>query len=692
MTGRRIARRALAAALFVATPVAADTATLVDAVRAAKVREAGLRSIEGSLDVLRQRLSDADALQQRLLATPQDYVDPELGRTRLAAAERQALQQEFRRQLEAFARNRDEGLPKGWADEVLRTEKQRVEDTIDALLQRDFETRYQSARAAAVRQQRDAAALQVAPEAASVVELAGDLDGFGRMSAEAAVERARSQGARDATAQRLARARAEGVWLAEVAVDLDATAQRATETALASLWEQLHTLQTAALPGLVRAADIGVGLQAELERVARASDSPLGVFAVARDRVEARAVAIEREKLAATITANLSPERDCVALPASTVQDAVGDDLTAIPADFVSHRDALTSQLLPPTRQRLVREYSARLQDVGAQPAFSNHIEQLVQADPSLAASLQSAFAACLEPPLAEQRRELARAELAAVLPTIADRSFELDDDALAGLLLADGVDPTNFPPPKGLRFDESRALYTEHIRALHEEAVAALRVQEGLTRAHERRQSFVRQVEDEPTRDRARREEFQRDYERSVLEAWRRRKARVLLRDAAGEPLHPDKYDRVFTNTAQIIDEIITIEFERPAPTATPQRTPSRPPTAVPTRPPPPKSEMPTPPPTLRPSPIPPLALPTARPPAPPLPQSGGGMDDNEGPAVGPQSGGGDPCVAAARACRAAADACHAAVIRCRDEPGACAEELARCGQAKFACEQVPR
>jgi len=484
MTSGSFACRALAVMLLAALPVAAETVPLADAVRAAKVREAGLRSIEGSLDVLRRRLTPAATVQERLLAAPQDYADPERGRVRMAAAERDALLQEFRRQLEAFAHNRDTGLPPTWADEVLRSEKQRIDTTIDSLLQNDFDSRYRAARAAAVQVQHEAAARQMAPEPATVLSLAGDLDAFAAVSSEAALDRARQAAARTATAQRLDTARAGSAWLAEVDASLETLAQRATEASLTSLWEQLRTLQQAELPGLVRATDLAVGLQVELERVARATASPHAVYSVVAQRVAARSVALEHAKIGATIGANLTPARGCVALPASAVQEAVGDDLSALPVDLASHLTALMEKLLPATRKRLVREHVANVRDAPARTQFATHVDELLQSDATLTASVQNAFTSCLTPPLVEQRRALARAELAAALPTIADRSFEIDADALAGLLLAEEVDREAFPPPQGLRLEEAHTLYDEHIQALHDEAVAALRVQEGLTRA----------------------------------------------------------------------------------------------------------------------------------------------------------------------------------------------------------------
>lgn len=670
-------------------PVPADAVDLAAEVREAKVREAALRSVAGSLAVLEEDLPPPAALAEAMLADPAAFADPDAARARLAGRERETLRAAFREQLEVFARGRDEQLPPAWVDEVLHEEGTRIDATIDAVVGETFVERFRDGRAAAVATQRDRITPRLYPPAAELLKLAGDPAAFAAAPNGRAAELAQTDAARALAAAAAARVRDETRLFAEIDATLDRAAGEAVGAGLDELWRQLGSVERLAPAGAVREADIASALRADLDTMARASQLPYGVFPEVEARVDARAAELERRQLAAYVGARLSPKNGCPALPAQTVIESAGSDLGTVPVSFGEHAAALRDRLGLQVKQEIVAGHAAAVAEAD-RAAFATRIVRLVDEDETLRRRWAGGLAACLEPPLREHRERLAAAELKNRLPAIADLSFEIGDDDLASLAVSeDEVDPALFPPAGDLRLDETKALFAVRAEALQREVRAAVRLQELLTRAPDRRQRYVREVEADDNRTSERKQHYQKKYETEVLEAWKDRGKRILLRSESGETIHPGKYARIFPTTTEIIDEIITIEFERPAPTVT--RAPS-PPSPVPTRPP---TQAPTPV-TPRPTTKVERSGPRSKPrdtglPAKsqrplPLPQTGGA------PRVGPGAGAGGPksCDEKLQSSLRATSLCYDALVACRDDPSSCAEGLARCGQAKFACEQA--
>jgi hypothetical protein len=669
-------------------PVPAAAVDLAADVREAKVREAALRSVAGSLAVLEEGLPPPAVLAETMLADPAAFADPEAARARLADRERDSLRTAFREQLEAFARGRDEQLPPAWVDEVLREEAARIDATIHALVGETFVERFRDVRAAAVAMQRDRIAPQLYPPAADLLKLAGDPAAFAAAPNGRPAELARTDAAQSLATAATARVRAETRLFAEIDATLDRAAGDAVAAGLGELWRQLGAVERLAPAGAVREVDIASALRADLESMARTSQLPYGVFPEVEARVDARAAELERRQLAEHVGDRLSPQTGCPALPAQTVIDSAGSDFATMPVAFEEHAAALRDRLAPQAKQQIVASHAAAVADAD-RAAFAQRIAGLFEEDETLRRRWAGALAACLEPPLREHRERLAATELQSRLPAIADLSFEIGDDDLASLAVSeDEVDPTLFPPAGELHLDETKALFVMRAEALQREARAAVRLQELLTRAPDRRQRFVREVEADDTRTSERKQHYQKAYETEVLEAWKERGKRILLRSESGETIHPGKYARIFPTTTEIIDEIITIEFGRPAPTVTrapppPSPVPTRPPTQAPT----PVSPRPT---TKieRSGPLPTpqdAGLPAKSQRPLPLPQTGGA------PKVGPGAGTGGPksCEERLQSSLRATGLCYDALVACRDDPASCAEGLARCGQAKFACEQ---
>ncbi len=669
---------------------AEDTVDLAREVREAKVREAALRSVSGSLAVLKEELETPEQLTKRMLAESGKFVEPESARTQLAEAERSELRNAFRRQLEVFARGRDEALPASWVEDVVRDEAPRIDAAIDDIVGNSFADRFAAARQAAVERQRKSVRERLLPASDALLSLAGDPAVFAAAPNGRAEEIAASDEARRLAERSVAEIRKSAPLFQEIDGTLDGAARSAIAEALVELWRQLGTVERIAPIAAIRKDDIAAALRADLQTVATASQLPYGVFPEVAARVEARAAEIERTRLAERIGQQLAPADGCLALSAKEVVAAAGDTPTAMPESFATHAAALGETLRAPTAKRIVAQHAAAVAEA-ERAAFTARLTELLATDESVQRRFSAAFAACLEPPLRQHREQLAIEAVTQAVPSVADLSFEIADDDLASLAASDEeTDPSLFPKPEALHLEESDALFLRHIAALQREARAALRLQELLTRAPERRRRFVREVEADNARSAERKREYQKAYEAEVLSAWNERRNRVLLRSDDGRTLHPNKYARIFPTTAEIIDEIITIEFERPAPTST--RAPT-PPTPIPTRPP--TRIVPTPRPTPitpRPTRVPPTqprkaALPAKATPTLPMPHTGGAPKK-----VGPGAGKGGPksCEQRLHSCLRATDLCYHSLVACRDRPDACAQAVARCGQAKFECERT--
>lgn len=663
------------------------------AIREAKVREAALRSVEAALAVLAQDAADATQLAERMLAAPASYADREAARRRIAAEERDAIQREFRAQLELFAAARADELPPTWVDDVVREEAARVTASIDRLIEEGFEDRFVRGRAAAVEQQRAAIAPHLWIPGATVADLARAATSAALLLGDKVRETVAAEAARTLVGEVARDLRSDNELFDEIDVDLEAEIANGLAAALGEFWRQETALHRLDAAGAARAVDIATVLETELATLARASGLPYGVFSAIEAEIAPRATRLERRKLQERIAAALAPEHACPALPEATVQSAADAPRERLPATLSEHIDALKGRLGPPTRKAVLAAHAAAV-PTAERTAFVAHLDQLLSDDPELRSGYEAGLDACLTPPLEAFRAAAAEQELAALQPAIADYSYELADDDLIALTLRDD-DVSVFPNVDAAHLAETRALHAARVVALLEEATTALRAQELLTRAEERRLRFVRTVESDPNRTADRKQVYQQEYEGEVLEAWLRQRHRVLLRDQRGALLHPEKYGRIFPTTSEMISEIITLEFERPLPTATPAPTAPLP-TVIPSPP------QPSPPPPA--PPVPPAPMPQSQPSGPlDLQERSGLPQPIEPPAPQPETGGapevgaaaadggGDSCEDRLRRCLRATSLCHEAVVRCRDTPDQCAGALARCGEAKFACESPP-
>jgi hypothetical protein len=676
-----IARLALPAAVL-----GVQEDSLVDAaekVRAAKIRDAALRSVDASVEFLEERLSTAEEQALAMLAAPALHRKSAKSRALLRERERERLQAAFREQLASFAADRGAGLSSGWVDDVMEKERERVGNSVERLLKTDFDTQYAKARKSAVRMQRSKLDEDVYPSAAEIEALAGPRNAFLALKPERAAGRVADPPGETLVNEYVAAIAAEYTLFEENEAVLKKRVQRATSDALVLLWRQLRLVDRGRRDGALDRSAITAQLLGDVAQLAREAEqlsgTHYGVFPAAKTLAVERGAALEREAFEAYIRGQLDPSTGCRALSAERVLRDVASSYDTVPAALAAHERQLEQVLVPETERRILDAYTRRLDDPGSRAAFREKLGALLQAEPESRRSFTAAVEGCLRGPLERRRQELASQELAARLPAVADFSFEFTDAALplAESHSAGDLGSEHFPDPAALRMEETRTAYEQHRQRLHAEAKAAVWRQKLLTRDPDRKSSFVERIQEDADRSEERKAHWQREYETSVFDAWQQVRSRELLKPDSGEPYHPEKYGRVFGPVSEIIEEIITLEFGKTL-AASEVEVPA-------------VTDMPT-------------AAPSPRvASAEQLPgevseaveaAGAGSAADNGRVAVAELAdatggaGGGEGCDAVLERCSEASRVCYQALTTCKIKPGSCDAGIARCRTEKEHCE----
>jgi hypothetical protein len=668
-------------------------AETAERVRAAKTRDAALRSIEGAVESLEAETSTAEEQSLEMLADPARHRTRTESERALRAAEEDRLRQAFRRQLMAFSADRGSELSREWVDDVMAREHSRIDTTIDRLLDAYFERRYEEARKRAVRMQRGQLDEIVYPDGAEIEALAGPPTDFVRLRTSGIADRVRSPNGRALVDGYVAEVAAGDPLFEENEAIVEKRTQRAIQNALVLLWRQLRLVARAApdegMERSVIVASIGEDLQRLATEAEQVSGTSYGVFAAAEQFAAERAEALEIKAFASFLQEQLDPSGGCPALPAERVLREVPSSYDQVPTDLATHEEELQDRLAGPTEAHVLDVYASELADPTIRASFQERLRELLEQEPRTSRAFVKGFTACIRRPLTQRREELAAKELGARVPAIADYSFELSDAALQAIESAPlaPLDPSLFPGPEALQMEETRTAYDAHEKRLRSEAKDVLWRQGAVTRNPERKASFVERIEADQGRSDDRKAYWQREYEASVLEAWRQVRRDDLIKDGDGNPYHPEKYDRVFGPVSEIIEEIITLEFGRVETQVaetepTPQQTPGQPTPRVETEPVPqaPGQEV------------------ASAPQSPHDARNPGGLGGpvegpKDGTATGPRGGGGGgggaaDCVPLLEQCSGANRVCYDALTQCKKDPATCDTGIARCRAEKARCE----
>ena len=539
-------------------------------VRAAKIRDAALRSIDASVASLADRLATPEAQAVDMLENPGSHRVLAESRGLLRKKEHERLRDAFREQLEAFAEDRRADLPPGWVDEVMTHERSRVDATVDRLLDERFDALYEKARRRAVRVQRSHLEEIVYPDGADVEDLAGPADQFVRVRPRDIAGYVTTPNGQALVDDHLAAITADGALFEENEAILEEQQRAAVRDALVLLWRQLRLVHLAEPEDTRERSAIAARIVSDLEQLAteaeEVSGTSYGVFPSANSFAAKRAETLEVQGFERFLEEQLDPGAGCPALPEERVLRDVEPSFDKVPADLAAHERQLKQTLLGPTNQFVVDAYARLLDDVEAREEFRQRLQGMLREEAKVGRLLDGGFTTCLRKPLQKRREELAAEELAARLPAVENFSLELTDSQLRGIESSPlgALDAPALAGSEGLRMEESRARYESHMQQLIAEARDVLWRQKALTRSPERKGSFVERIEADSDRSEGRKASWQQAYETSLLDAWREVRTEELLKRSDGEPYRPDKYDRVLDPVSEIIEEIITLEFGR--------------------------------------------------------------------------------------------------------------------------------
>jgi hypothetical protein len=694
---------AIACICAVARPAAAgDDATLADAaarVRAAKMRDAALRSIDAAIALLAEEIPTPRQQALDMLADPGAHRLRAESQRALRAREQERLRQAFREQLGAFARERAAELPPAWVDDVMTHEKARVDSTIDRLLVVEFDDRYEEARRRAVRMQRGQLDEVLYPTGADIEALAGPPAEFAAMRSEAVAALVTTANGRALVDEYVNAISSDTVLFEENEAVLEQHVGRAINEALVLLWRQLRLVHRTEPEGSRERSEIAARIHDDLAQLAaeaeRVSGTSYGVFPSAERAAIERAEQLETTGFVDFLTAQLDGGAGCPGLPPGRVLEHAGSSYEHVPPDLATHERQLEEALLARTQQDIVEAYTASVTDAATRVPLRTRLEGLIRTNPAIQRPFSSGFTTCLRAPLKQRRMELATQELAAREPGMADFSFELADGALRWIEVNRLDAPGGpFATPAALRLEETSAIHRAHREQLAAEAKDVLWRQKALTRDPERKASFVAQIEADRDRSDERKAYWQEAYERSVLGAWEEVRTDELLKNDDGTPYHPHKYARVLGPVSDIIGEIITLEFGRTAQIVTQaQATDARQATSEPV-------------PAVAATPgtaEAPVASGGAGGPATgpatgetPMPQEGGQLARAAGPSTqrssgggGGSGGGGPDCATLLERCSAANAVCYEALGNCKNDPATCDAGVARCREVMTQCEE---
>ena len=350
----------------------ADTlGTTAEKVRAAKVREAALRSIDASVEFLEERLSRPEELALEMLADPEAHQEPRDSREILRREEEDRLTQAFREQLTAFVAGRRDELPANWVDEVMERESARVKATVDHLLGARFNIEHEEARRQAVRLQRVKLDETIYPSTEEVEALAGLPEEFVAMrGGDLATHLATPEGATLLDAYVISTGSGQALFQENRAL-LEKRVRQAILSALTLLWRQLRLVDRTDAEGAVERSRIAARIVAEVELLAteaeQLSGTDYGVFPLARVLADERSEAFEIQAFSDFLQAQLNPAGGCSALPEQRIEREIPSSYDGVPAAAAEHQQALAETLGAEAEARLVDTYVQQLDDAELQ-------------------------------------------------------------------------------------------------------------------------------------------------------------------------------------------------------------------------------------------------------------------------------------------------------------------------------------
>jgi hypothetical protein len=515
-------------------------------VHRAKIEEAALRAVEGSVQSLARQLSSSDQMVSVMLQKKSAHQVRADSERVLRDMERAELRDEVTRQLTQFGRAYPD-LPRDWVSEVLVRNRSRIDATVESLVSAEFPKRFAEARKRAV--DSEAAAQVVFAEIREIEALAG-ADVASKPLSE--VPRLVQERGGPVVQKYVAAALKGRVVFEENRATLEQRTTATITNAVTGLWHQLKLVGSHDGGGAIEKSAIEASILEGLRKMA--GDGP--IFPSARAAVTKRSRELEVEGFRRFVTAAVGSPEGCGGLPIVPARQRPPAP-TDVPRDLESHIRLIDGEVRGRVRATLLDRYTAQVPEGAERRGLRDRLTGDMNAGP-LAPTVDQGLRTCLERILRSYRLELARREVGASAPAVADLSLELNDAALEVLHKQEQRAEDRVLPEPTLYLEESRQLYRDNRRQLLEEGKRAIDRQVAIV--EQRKPGIVAGV----AKNRRTLEAWEREYVSQVATAWSADRPALLLQRNS-KAFHPAKYDRLTAFTVSRIREILTPEFEKP-------------------------------------------------------------------------------------------------------------------------------
>jgi hypothetical protein len=542
--------------------------SLEERVRRAKASEAALRSVFQTIEQLGVQVAREQAIAHKLLSDPAAHGRRNASLAQVIDDEKKRLREEVRRQLLIYVAHHPTHLDAQWVDEVMTERRKRIDRKIDEVIGSSLQERYARARAISVGQQRRQLDEEMRPTVEEIEQVVGDPEGLLRMRAQELRRIVATRG-HPVVRKHVERVSADIPLFEENEDELGARMGAKLLEGAEQLQRQLRMVSGHDGGNAVEALEIGRLILGDVEKVALSGD--YGVFRATRERVDERALSLERRRLNRFVDAQLDISAGCKALPAARVAAEIPDSPAQIPAKPGDHATLLIESFRVQVKEAIAVAHVNSVEQGGRQPQFLAKVRAYLEGAESAGIDqiLERGIGRCIAKPLEDARRKLAEVELRAAFPEIADRAYVFDEVDLERIALGEAPATETAAQSEHLHLFEARAMFEVRWGDLVSEARSSIHVQEQIVREPALKGRYVAEITNELERTEQMRGEYEERYTSDVLRIFRERRPDLLLDPKS------HKYDVVFARTREIIGEIITLEWTKERPEE-PEKTPA--------------------------------------------------------------------------------------------------------------------
>lgn len=521
----------------------------IDDIIRAKQEQAALAAIEQSISSLQARQLKTDQLTAIMLDDPAAHARRANSQSILHKKEQQALENAVRDQLISFASTRRE-LPKGWADQVMTRQGERINKTIDNILSTGFEEAFSKARGLAVQAQRGNLNLRLKPTYADVENIAGPYRIFATFSLDEAQHKALESGSAVLN-KYVAEAHKGTVVFEENEAYLRDQAAAIFSNEITELWEQLQYIVHYTGGNEIERSRIELAIAKGLSSL----PSGKNAFPVAKTAMRDRAGELEQDLFLSFLKSQLATP--CPALPSEALLKNVPGNPNELPGTLDEHVTKVVSSVSSRTASQLLEKWTSRITGQG-QAALRHRLGQVLQNEAG-GQILSMGIETCVREAIRPYRDLVAAKEVAAKWPGVANLSLSLDDDAIGQLSRAntsEDAEQVQVLTNAKFHMEEAQNFFRANRRTLLNEGMLAVHTQRSFVEDPGLKSQFQNEAAAHRGQESFRRK-IQQNYETEVLKRWNQQRQSLLAR-MSGEIPDQDKYKGLFRVTREEIREIL--------------------------------------------------------------------------------------------------------------------------------------